>query len=375
VATDHLSPEVVYEPFGPWIVPWHFGSMEEEYRALRTGVGLVDFSTQALLECRGADRADFLHRLLTHDIKRLAPGKGCQAALLTASAKLTAIMAVFADPDALWLLCDLPLANLIAQTFDRYLFSEQVTIVNHERRKVVLALQGPDAIACAARLSGGSISLEEPGDHAIVQFHGLSARLIRHSLTDVAGLLCITDEADGEPVWELFTQHGKADGLRVIGWEALNIARIEAGTPWFGIDMDHTNLLPETGLETALVSDTKGCYLGQEVIARMQTYGSPNKKLMALIIEGDQVVEAGDLITRPGGEAPLGSITSACRSPALKRSIAMGYLRRGAYEPGTVVAVHHGTASLQATVMARPLVEPQGMRGPGGGVGPTAHSR
>jgi len=112
--------------------------------------------------------------------------------------------------------------------------------------------------------------------------------------------------------------------------------------------------LPETGLSAVAVSDTKGSYIGQEIVARMQTYGSANKKLMGLRITGDEAVEAGDRIVRQG-EA-LGQVTSACRSPALQRPIAMGYVKRGVYEPGTAVEILHGTARLTASVAARPIV-------------------
>jgi len=100
----HAGPHVLYQPFGPWIVPWRFGSLEEEYLALRTGVGLIDDSTQALLEVQGADRTSFLHNLLTNDIKRLTPGTGCRSALLTPNAKLIAEFLVLVDLSSIWLL-------------------------------------------------------------------------------------------------------------------------------------------------------------------------------------------------------------------------------------------------------------------------------
>src|SRR3989338_10961988 len=102
----HQGTDTVYQSFGQWVVPWRFQSLEEEYRALRAGVGLIDYSTQALIEAQGADRLSFLHNLLTNDIRRLAPGQGCQAALLTPNAKLIAELIVFADSTSVWLHCD-----------------------------------------------------------------------------------------------------------------------------------------------------------------------------------------------------------------------------------------------------------------------------
>ena len=346
-------PNATYQPFGEWIVPWRFQSVETEYQTLRTAVGLIDYSTQALIELRGADRVSFLQNLLTNDVQRLAPGTGCQAALLTSSAKLIADLFVFAERDALWLLCDASRASVVAQTLDRYLFSEQLTITNHERREAVFALQGPKTVECLTQLLGGAVALAQPGDHVVAQLQGIPLRVIRHTVTGLLGVLCVCPAEHAQTAWEVLGERGGVLGLKLVGWEALNVSRIEAGIPWFGIDMDESNLLPETGLEAVAVSDTKGCYLGQEIIARMQTYGSANKKLMGLLVEGNQVPDQGDPILHDGEEA--GHVTSACFSPILKRPIAMGYLKRGAYEGGTAVHILQDGKPVAASVAPRPL--------------------
>ena len=350
----HADGPVAYQPFGDWIVPWRFQAFEEEYRLLRTAAGLIDYSTQALIECRGPDRISFLQRLLTNDIAALSPGQGCRAALLTDTAKLVGELLVLADADAHWLLCDLRRAAPITSTLERYLFSEQVTVVNHERRLAGLALQGPRTVATLARLAGAVISLPRPEDHAVARFLDLPVRVIRHTLTGDPGALCLVPAEGLERLWRWLIERGAESGVRSVGWEAFTTARIEAGVPWFGIDLDETNLLPETGLEAVAVSQTKGCYVGQEIVARMQTYGSPNKKLMGLLIEGKRVPEGGDPIRQ--GDQAVGRVTSGCFSPALARPIAMGYLTRGWYEPGTVVEILRGEARLPATVAARPFL-------------------
>ena len=350
----HGGSTVRYEPLGEWLVPWRIGAVEEEHRALREGVGLVDYSTQAMLECRGTDRAGFLHRLLTNDLRRLSPGRGCRAALLTPSAKLLAELLVLADAEALWLVCDLPRAAVVAEALERYRFSEEVLVTDHERRRAVLALEGPRTLELLTRLAGADISLPAPGDHVATAFQGLPVWLIRHAVAGGTGVLCVVDAGHAEAAWELLQQRGRAHDLRPVGWEAFNAARIEAGVPWFGLDMDETTLLPETGLEAVAVSDAKGCYIGQEIIARMQTYGSPSKKLMGLLVEGRGAAGSGDRIEREGLEA--GWVTSGCWSPALRRPIAMGYVKRGAYEPGTSVEIVGAGGRVAATVAERPLV-------------------
>lgn len=344
---------VTYQPFGPWIVPWRYESLEVEYRALRTGVGLLDYSMQALIHVQGGDRVSFLHNLLTNDIKRLTPGTGCHAALLTANAKLIAELLVLAHADAIWLLCDAARVSVAAAVLERYLFSEAVTIANEERRYALLALQGPRTMEALTAVTGATVSLPRPGDHAALTVEGMTVRVVRWSLAGEVGVLCAIAAEEAIPFWRLCQERGRRAGVRPVGWEALNTARIEAGTPWFGIDMTEENLLPETGLETTAVSETKGCYLGQEIIARLSTYGSAGKKLAGLLIAGDATPEPGDVIARDGEE--VGRVTSACASPALKRPIAMGYVKRGSYEPGTAVEIRRGETPLPATVVERPF--------------------
>jgi len=334
-------------------VPWRFTSFEEEYAALRQGVGLLDYSTQALIEVRGPDRAVFLHNLLTNDIKTLAPGRSCRAALLNASAKLISDLFVLAEDQAHWLVCDLSRAVVVAETLNRYLFAEQVTLVNHERRWAVLALQGPRTIEALTEVFGGVVALPQPGDHVRRMLGDLPVWVVRQSLAGGLGAWCLIDADAAQAAWTLFAQRGGRIGLRLVGWEALNAARIEAGIPWFGIDMDESNLLPETGLERTAVSDTKGCYLGQEIVARLATYGSASRKLMGVVFEGADQAQAGDEIRCRGED--VGRITSAGYSPALGRAVALGYLKRGAYEAGTAVDVLRGAARLRAAVAATPL--------------------
>lgn len=350
----HHGTQVTYEPFGPWLVPWRISAFEEEYDALRQGTGLIDYSTQALIEVRGADRVAFLQNLLTNDLKPLSPGTGCRAALLTPNAKLIAELLVVADPEALWFLCDLTRAGTIVQTLEQYWFSEQVELINHERRQAVMALEGPRTIECLTRLAGAMVSLPRAGDHASVTLDGSAVRLIRHSLTSGVGVLCVTEAGEAESLWDACRRHGQPFGLKLVGWEALNTARIEAGIPWYGIDMDQEHLLPETGLETVVASDTKGCYVGQEIVARLATYGSVNKKLVGLVLNGDGVPRAGDRILHNGVEA--GWVTSGCYSPALSRPIALGYVKRPLYDAGTAVEIVRSDARLQATVTTRPIV-------------------
>jgi folate-binding protein YgfZ len=342
---------VPYEPFGPWLVPWQFQGFEAEYQAVRAGAGLIDFSYLASIRVEGADRASFLHRLLSNDILRVAPGTGCRAALLNASGKMLADIGVLADPEALWLLCSVLQADELGQALEKYHFSEQVEITNLERAYGILALAGPKLHDLLQKLIPGTTLPSTFGGHLMTTIKSHEVRLIRMPVAGGASMALMTEAAHLRGVWQALLDAGAAP----VGWSAWNAARIEAGLPFYGIDMDASNLLPETGLEAISASSTKGCYIGQEVMARLDTYGSVSQKLMGLKLEGATPVRTGAQILHAGQLS--GRITSAAYSPALKCQIAMGYVKRGAYEPGTKVDVADGSVRTAATVMNRPLVD------------------
>jgi tRNA-modifying protein YgfZ len=143
-----------------------------------------------------------------------------------------------------------------------------------------------------------------------------------------------------------------AAGAIGLGPEALESLRIEAGAPWFPADIGPAMLLPEVPFET-LVSYTKGCYPGQEVVVRIRDRGHVNRHLRGLVLEGDVVPPAGSEVI--AGEAVIGAVTSATRSFGLGRPIALAMVRRQHAEPGTAVAVRVGDRLVAATVSALPF--------------------
>lgn len=322
----------------------------EAYRAVRERAGLIEGPIWGAVEVRGADRAGFLHNLLTQDIKSLAPGTAIEAALVTPAAKLLADLVVLAEPEAHWLIAPRGRIDMVVQTLDHYLITEDVTLADRRGSHAVLALQGPRSAEILKALSG------LPAATRAAQAGGV--RQAAYSCTGEPGALLIVPV---EQVSALRSRFGEG-GAAVVGWDAVNVLRIEAGIPWYGIDMDESNLLPETGLERTHASDTKGCYVGQEVIARLKTYGSASRKLMGLVCAGREVPSANDPIEK-NGEA-LGAITSACWSPALERPIALGYVKRPHYDAGAAVTIRHGGAAMPATLHVPPFVSPRARSAP-----------
>ena len=288
-----------------------------DYATLKSGAGLLALPGWGVLDVTGADRTAFLHNLLSNDIKALAPGNSCRAALLTPAAKMIAELVVVTEVDRHWLLTPRACLASLLSTLDRYLITEQVALSDRSGEWAIQALQGPKTPQLVSTLSG--------------------VRTAAYSMTGDAGVLLMAKST--------------VPDLPPVGWDAVNVCRVEAGVPWWGADMDEHTLLPETGLEQQLASFTKGCYVGQEIVARMDTYGSASRKLMRVTCEGTEVPAAGDAIHLNGEE--IGRITSAVFSPSLNRPVALGYVKRPHYQTGTPVTVVCHGRSVSAVVEQR----------------------
>ncbi len=346
----HRELGATFEERAGWLVPVHYGDPAAEYRAVRESTGVIDRSMLGKVTVTGRDRQAFLQGMLTNDVKSLQPGQGTAAAFLDAHGKVMALLHLYALDDRL--LIQLP-ANLTAktlQTLDHFLISEKAYFESADEAFAVLAVQGPGARDLLSALAGREIDLA-PHQHQEVAIAGAPVRVIHRREGGVAGFHCWTVALHAAPLWGALANAG----ARPVGMEALEALRVEAGIPWYGTDVDDTVILPETRQE-ALVSYNKGCYIGQEVVARVKYRGHVNRALSGLVLANDRVPGQGAKVMADGKE--VGRITSAVRSPALGKAIALGYVRREHFEPGSVVAVDDGAVVINATVAALPFVEP-----------------
>jgi folate-binding protein YgfZ len=318
-----------------------------EYRAAREAVAVVDRSDLGAVEVTGRDRAKFLHALLSNDVAALQPGQGCGAALLDVHGKVQVTLVVLALDDRVLLLTPPGMGESTVAALDHYLFAEKVALEDVTGRHALLMLAGPGAEETAKRLAG-TVPAEAPWAHAAASFDGADARVIRGGgETGRPEVWIAVPAAQRDTVWKAA---GEA-GARPLGDEALESLRIEAGTPRFGSDVDPTVLLPEFP-SAHLVSHTKGCYPGQEVVVRIRDRGHVNRHLRGLVLEGDAVPERGAEVVADG--AVVGQVTSATFSLGLRRPIALAYVRRQ-HEPGARVAVRAGGATRAATVSDLPF--------------------
>jgi folate-binding protein YgfZ len=320
----------------------------EEYAAARRGVALFDRSALGKVTVTGRDRLSFLQGMLTNDVKALAPGQGVPAAFLDAHGKVMALLVVYAATDQVLIELPAQMTAKTLETLDHFLISEKAYFEAADEAFAILSLQGPGAKAALEGLTGRPIDLA-PYAHVEVEIAGGPVRVINRAEGPGPGFHCWIPAEDAEGARAAM----QAAGAVPAGAAALEILRLEAGQPWYPQDVDASVIFPETRLES-FVSFTKGCYIGQETVARVKYRGHVNRALSGLVVEGDRVPETGARVVVDGTD--VGRVTSAARSIALGRPIALGYVRREHFEPGTAVTVVDAGGEQPARVSALPFV-------------------
>jgi folate-binding protein YgfZ len=322
---------------------------------------LFDLTGRGAVVLTGKDRASFLHGLVTNDIKKLAPGTGCAAAFLTPKGKLLADCAVLCEEDRLEVDCEPELAGKIEALLRKYLVFNEVQIGNHTSETAVFHLQHSAAGDAVEELLGKVIRREPDGawpraahSHATAKVQlsnesGISVRLVRENRTGVAGYDVRCPSSHSEEIRKAFLLAGAQQATDA----EMESLRIQAGIPRWGFELTEAVLPDEAGLrERGFISDTKGCYLGQETVARIKTYGHVNRSLVRLLLEGD-APESGSEIFFEGEKA--GAVTSAAGAAGSETAIALGYVRRERAAPGTRLLVRTREGDRPATVSA-PIV-------------------
>ncbi len=340
------------EWFG-WQLPARFVDPLLEHRSVRAGAGLIDQSYRGILELSGKDRTRFLNGMVTNDLKSLKTGDGLYAAMLTPHAKLMADMRIYAIEDAYWLDLHEELIPKVRQALERHQIADQVEIRDRCGEFAPLALQGP----ASAELLGwlgieGAKALGEY-QHCEAGIEAIPVRVVRASETGEEGFIVLVPSQAAITIWQRLLETWRGDHQpRPVGMEALNMLRVEAGIPWYGHDMDESNLLQEAGLERA-TSFSKGCYIGQETVARIAHRGHVNWHMVGLLIEGEEVPEVGMKLLHDQRE--VGRVTSTVRSPVLGRPIALGYVRRERKEPGTLLKLQTTKGAAAAEIVPLPF--------------------
>jgi folate-binding protein YgfZ len=289
--------------------------------------------------------------MLSNDIQALKPGEGCAAMLLTEQGRVVADLRVYAQEACLLLDVDLRAKEKMLEALSRFLVADDVELEDCSEQSVTLALQGPLA-PTVLQASGVTLVLTKPCQHCETTLAGVDVHIARVSDTGEEGYQIFVPRVHAESVWQSLLQTGAPLGLQPVGLTVLNVLRVEAGIPWYGLDMDEGRLVLEVGMEHA-ISFTKGCYLGQEVVERATARGHVNRKLSGLHVRDEIPPVSGDKLFHDSQE--VGWITSAVVSPRLGCPIALGYVRREHLAPGTQLRIDRQGKPMIAEVVTLPF--------------------
>ena len=270
-------------------LPATFTTPTDEYASVCKNAGLIDLSFHTQLELTGADTVDFLQGMVSNDVKALKPGQGCAAALLTEQGRLVADLRIYATESAVLLDVDTRIAAKTTAALERFIIADDVEIVDLGARQTTAAVQGPEAAKMLTALSLDGLP-ERELHHCEVTLAGVAVRIVRADQTGHGGYEIHTPSDRAADVWQALAS---VDGVQPVGQTALNMLRIEAGIPWYGVDMDEDRVVLEVGLEHA-ISFEKGCYLGQEVVERVSARG----------VRMDERPERESLLFDDGPETP-----------------------------------------------------------------------
>lgn len=335
-------------------VPAGYGPVEAEVWRARRGAALSDLSFRPRIRVEGPDAVAFLHNLLACDVKSVAAGSGCYGALLNPRGKMVADLHLLRDEGGFWLDVE-PEAAGVQGYLQARVLNSKVAVASAAMGH--LHLQGPKASELLSRLGAGAPGREH--GHFLAAIAGADVRVVRLSRYGPEGFDLLAPEAGVEAVWEAL----RRAGAHPAGWLALEALRVESGIPRFGAEMDGETFPQEVRIDDRAISFTKGCYPGQETMARLRNLGRVNRRLVGLLPEAP--VEPGARLFLDGKE--VGRVTSACLSPTLGRPAALAVVRTEAANAGTELLTGSGPKAIVADpplVPVRTAVVPPGRGAP-----------
>ena len=352
----HQSLSAKFTEVHGWEMPAHYGAPAAEHLAVRKGAGIMDMTHRGKIRISGKDRIKFLQNILSQDINKLTPGTGGHATLLNTKGHMLAYMRIYSDEDSFLIDTEPGEADKIIQILNRYLFREDVKIDDVTLKYGLVTVQGPHSRENICRISGTDIKKMEECNHLNLTINSINCKVVKTTHTGEEGYDIYAPWDNIHSIWETIIIPSPSAQITPVGHEAYNSLRIEAGIPLYSVDMDEDTIPIEANLDHA-ISYTKGCYVGQETIARIKFKGHVNRTLTGFTIEGDIIPGKGDRIytVTENTEHNIGIITSACFSPTLNKSIAIGYLRLGYTEPGTEVHIDSKPHRISAVIAGIPF--------------------
>jgi len=327
-----------------------YGDVPAEYHAAQEGVALFDETDRGRLEISGPEAAAFLHRLLANDVRALGVGAGQRNLLLDAKGKVLFEFELYRVEEARFVLSVPPgRCAALQAALERYHFSEKIAFADQSADYAPLLVLGPQSDALVQRVLGCEVPNEEYR-WSVGSFEGAALIAARTRSAGSRAIRLVATPAQAPRLWNAL----RAAGAAASGLVVRDILRVEAGAALWGEDIDETVYPQEARLEDAF-SLTKGCYIGQEVVAKIDTYGGLNKRLVVLKVSHDDPVKRGTRLFQleEGEWRDLGVVTSWAYSFVLDTGAVLAHVKRRHQAAGTQFRVGDGPAT--AVIIKHPL--------------------
>ena len=347
----HVRAGATMEERDGWLVPVSYGDISSEYTAVREGgAGLIDLSSRGRIEIGGTEAVLFLNGLITNDVKTLAENSWMAAAFPNVQGRILATARVLHRDNTFLFDTETLTREQIIKTLGRFTMAGDFRLTDVTNDTALISVQGASAREIVRAVLGETAASVERNRIVNTNWKDEEISIIRATHTAEDGFDIFIGASAAPSLWDALS----GAGATPFGFDALEILRIEAGVPRYGIDIDETKVVLETGLDDA-VSFTKGCYIGQEIIARIHFRGHVAKRVAGLVLDSEGEVRPGDKVRTPEGKE-IGWITSTVQSPRLNRRIALGYVKYDYLQPGTPVRVVSDEVEREARVAELPFV-------------------
>lgn len=350
----HVKLGATFEDISGWQMPAHYGDMTAEHRTVRNGVGLADLSHRGKLRVTGEDRVKWLQSVISNDILPLQPGQGRYSSFLTHKGKMLTYFRCYIQTDAVVLEDVGEIGDTTYAALRKFLlYGTKAKMENCAESWGLLLVSGPKASNVLKASFGTDVADLKPLDFISAAIGGQTALVICTEETGERDYEILIPVDGLVAAWEQLMEAGAPHGIKPIGNQAREALRMEAGLPKAGPDLNEEIVPPEANLEEKAFSLTKGCYPGQEVVARMDTYGSVRRHLVGLVVKGSAVPPKGAKLF--SGDREVGWVSSATLSPELKTPIAFGFPLRDFSTAGTALTIEADGTKYDATVQALPF--------------------
>ena len=353
---QHQALGAVFQQDGDWEIPIHYGHPELEYEALHTAAGLADLSSRGRVIITGDDRITWLQSIISQDILPLQSGQGRYSTFMDHKGKMLSYFRVMICAEQVVLEDVGEVGDQTHAAFRKFLlYGTKAKMAKGQESQGLLLLSGPKAAEIIREACEVDVASLASLQSIPFTFEGAEGFISRTEETGMADFELFVPLDILTTLWAHLLKTGKPSGMKPFGKSTRETARIEAGLPRLGPDINDRIVPPEANLEGIAFSLSKGCYPGQEVVARMDTYGSVKRRLVGLVVEGTEtnIPEIGAKIF--SGTREVGWISSSTFSPLLQKPIALGFPLRDFTPAGTQLEVESQGNKLSASVSALPF--------------------